>query len=821
MATRALAPDYPNKLRELIKDVQNGILIDARKKISIDGSRRHAAGAAFRLPGKPRLQREYIVVAGLFRNRKWFDECADQLAAFARPIIGDTRSIALATCTATARHLMEHLHARLSGDPTFKAYYHGPYPLDPGRNRHDYNGRNVLLVTDVVASGALCADLAEAVESQGGVVSGVLALIATKDAAQKSARTTVSLRNRTVPLFSLCDFPVTVLGPNEVDPAEIEEISPETILRRLIADPENGMLIDAREHDKLYSAPGKRAENPVFELTSGHYQRQFVTAWGIFDKPWYFEPCMDYLSKLAREIRSQSDGWFSVIVTCTATGHHLMEHLQARIETAEDPVKVHYLGPFPFHGLRNRGLDLKNQPVLIVTDVIAQGRMAGNIMAVVAQLKGRPVAVMSLVGLVRDEPQRPRGYIECKELAEQDDDSPEYDQKLSIPAYYLTTYCIPAVTKGFDKIYRIDPNTILPVEAPLRNGFEPLIDRQESLRQFEDSQALKIGLYSAGPRFLTAAFRISRLLEHSGPAIWLKIKEYFSATSVLVTTFGKEDVTFRSFVEKQAAGDWNSLDSVFIPRSDSIHSDFPYFVTGDIRRRLEGQSVVLLLSSLQTSEKLRKLVALLAQSGVEKITVVVPLNRMGVRTVEFVSRIERMIQGLGKTKRSMNFTFRYVYEVRDLHGEPLRRTIETIDWLATQYSASTSEQSYQSLTEQEVARYLRTSSMAGREFAEQTLTAIPADDKGEIVLGKQTWNYRTVDGKVYAIFNYVAQKREAGDIRDYTPVVTAIAGERQRPVLYTLYTILLSDISYLRLAGLAGKLRDILMESVRVSRRER
>src|SRR6267142_6243284 len=125
------------------------------------------------------------------------------------------------------------------GDPTFKAYYHGPYPLDPGRNRHDYNGRNVLLVTDVVASGALCADLAEAVESQGGVVSGVLALIATKDAAQKSARTTVSLRNRTVPLFSLCDFPVTVLGPNEVDPAEIEEISPETILRRLIADPEN------------------------------------------------------------------------------------------------------------------------------------------------------------------------------------------------------------------------------------------------------------------------------------------------------------------------------------------------------------------------------------------------------------------------------------------------------------------------------------------------------------------------------------------------------------------------------------------------------
>jgi len=803
-----------DQLRELLEDPQSGILIDARHRLGPNGETRFSERAAFRLPSG-RLQQKFIMVAGLFRNREIFDTCVVRLAAAAEEIIEANGSapMALASCTATARYLMKHIHARLSSKRKVPAGYHGMYPLLPARPIPKYVGEHVFLIVDVVGTGTLCRDLADDVKKCGGNVAGIFSIFWTGKRQPTGAPAIVLNNGTSVPVITLCHFPLPAIAADQVNFEEVEDIDTATLFRRLIADPKNGMLIDAREHDRLNyeTAP---AQNPVFELTSGVYQRQFVTSWAIFDKPWYFEACMEYLAKLARDIRSKPEGWFSVIVTCTGTGRHIMDHLQSRVETSEDPVKVYYLGPFPFHVLRNRNLDLRDQRVLIITDVISEGRMVRNIMSVVERLKGTPVAVISLVGLVRQENYLPAEALPCEDI----------DQKGGtvrlIPVHYLTSYCIPVVSGRPDRIYRIDPNTVLPVESQRKQGFGPMFPTSECIRHFENSRSLKMGFYSAGPRILSAALRIPRLLEHAGQEIWDSISRYLDAKPVLVTTFGKEDLAFHAFVEQRAARDWKTLDTVFIPRSDSIYSDFPYFVTREIRARLQGKSILLLLASLQTSEKLRKLVALLAQSGVERIQVICLLNRMGTRTVEFVSRIYRMAENQ-REEGAMGFAFRYVYDVRDLHGDQLSRTLDTIDWLANQYSSSTAEQSYRALTEREIALYFRTSSLTGREFEE--LKAIPKkrSDAGEIHFRSESWKYTTLDGKLYAMCCYVARKRDAGDVRDYAPIIEAVSRERDRATLYLLFVILLSDVSYLRLAGFYMKLRGRLMKAVLDSQNQR
>jgi hypothetical protein len=126
---------YKNKLRELIENSSSGILIDARHKVDSAGTITNSPRAAFRLPRPScRLQRQYIMIAALFRSREWFDECVNRFADLARNVNQNKQPSfsALASCTATAKHLMDHLQARLSATSAVRACYHGLYPLDPG-----------------------------------------------------------------------------------------------------------------------------------------------------------------------------------------------------------------------------------------------------------------------------------------------------------------------------------------------------------------------------------------------------------------------------------------------------------------------------------------------------------------------------------------------------------------------------------------------------------------------------------------------------------------------------------------------------------------
>jgi orotate phosphoribosyltransferase len=811
--------NFREQLAEFILDPANGVLLDARKRRQPDGTVGDVPNGVFRIPGKDSFWQQYISIAGLFRQTEVFDKCADFLANQGKRLLVKSTTgpafTALACCSATAHHLMRHIHARLrkpfaevsKHKPDLRAEYHGMYPLQPDRKLPDYHQERVMLVADVVASGSLCRDLALEIEQKGGTVVGLLAVATVVNSEDPGPRQSLILASgRPIPIYPICGVPLN--RTSTASPEDVELLGPDTILRRLIDDPKNGMLLDACDHDRRNHGNQPLAKNPAFELTSGTYQRRFVTSWGLFEKPWYFEYCMEHYARLALEVRGRRNQWFSCIVTCTATGRYIMEHLQSRIEIAGEPVKVHYLGPFPYHNLRHRSLDLKDESVLVVTDVVVKGRMVENMLDVVQRLLGIPVAVIALVGVVSGQRDNPPTAIQYKRAGKDGQ-----QDILSVPAYYLTSYGIPPITGTPDRIYPVDPSTVLPIEAPQQSGFHPLVNGHEALRHFEEAEALTVGFFGLGSRLITGPIHVLRLLEKRGDEVWRHISHNFRRDTILVSTFSKDDAVFHAFIEQRAASTWKSLESVFIPRTESIDFDFPYFASGPVRNRLRGAKVVLVLASTQTSETLRKLVALLAQSEVKQLGVICLLNRMGTRTVSFVSRIRKMLQ-MRNDERSFDFNFSYVYEICDLNGTLLQRTLESVNWLADQYTAATTEITYQTLVEQEILRHFRPAPLTGSAFEARR----PLPGSGSIELDNQEWNYQTLDGKVYAMCHYVTKKREAGAIRDYLPLIKEIGREHQRPILYLIYAILFSDISYLRLSNTFVKVRQTLMDCVTRSR---
>ncbi len=309
------------------------------------------------------------------------------------------------------------------------------------------------------------------------------------------------------------------------------------------------------------------------------------------------------------------------------------------------------------------------------------------------------------------------------------------------------------------------------------------------------------------------------MLTIHGETIWTRVRaklqrlggevDWFSdpRQAVVVTTYGREDMQFQTFFQRWSAINNIRVEMAFIPRSDSIESDFPYFLPHDVRTRLEGRSVLLLLSSMHTSEKLRKLVSLLAQSGVARITVLCLLNRMGKRTVDFVSRIERLAQGLGRDDLGRNFAFVHVFNINDLHGAQLNRTLQAVEALAADYCDRTPSPTYKSLTLREL-RYFQTVPIAqleshqvvGRSLEDAIGRRVPEEDR---------------DAWLYKLISTFVSTREAGGL------VSALDDTPDRRALYILFTCLLSETSYLRLTGTFQNVKECLIGFVRRSRRKR
>jgi hypothetical protein len=590
-------------------------------------------------------------------------------------------------------------------------------------------------------------------------------------------------------------------------------------------------LRDALEKRMLLSAEAVWVEHGhspspggvVFETTSGKWHKQFVTLWPLFADRALFAECADALAGLARTIRDQKG--YTTIVTGTAAAKHLMEYVQAQVESDDDGLTVQHLGPYPFLAAGDRGvLNFRGEKVLIVADVLDSGNVVRNLAKAVRDLNGDPVAALCLVAVNETLIEGMKNGEMVIEIG------PGSRDRLRV--HTLTDYPLPEIPSPIhpgdglppqpSERIKLDPETLRPVPpAPRQPGVPPAIDQRTMYRQFEDAGAIGFDFYRTEAGLLMTGVRFAKLFDRAGDAIWEKIKDHFNYADgpdfkppLVVTTFDWGDMLFKEFVEKRLAADRKEL-FAFAGRRD----DGEYFVLHPGGSLKAHRRVVLLLSSVQSGQKLRELVTLLAGLEVPHIDVVCLLNRMGRRTAEFLRLTQQVVRGLGDVKEptgtaaSAPFQFFPVYGLYDLSTEDIRCAQDTIRALFDYYQSETRVPSFRRWVNQLWA-YFEAKSLTRHAFTEGRPD--PLDSPVEVsCLDRQPFAVETVAAKLSLLCAHAAADRE------YGPILEELQTTGRKHTLFKLFAVLLSDVSHLRMMCQFSQLRKILKGRVEACRVQR
>ncbi len=435
-------------LKSVIEDRSAGALLDARERPQLDGSNALRPGALFRSPSGA-LHRYYIDVGALFREPAVLDRLIRYTGAVLNSLCDAGLTFdALLPVNSTAGYISEYLQPHFHRETTIEVL-HWTDHISPSDER--LKGKRLILLLDVFACGSVVRKIVSELQAREATVVAAVALVY----AHAANPVTGSLRAFTgtpheVALYYLTSVSIgdepqagRVVGPTE-------DIDASSLLRRLVLGRRNGMLLDA----KHFAGSDHGKGIPAFELHSGRFQQHFVTVWGIFDKPWYFDECVHQMAQIADQIRQHTGWWFNAIVTCTATAKHLVEHLQPYLETRTESIDTFHLGPYPFHTVRRHGLlSLKGKSVLVVTDVIASNKMVRNIASAVERLGGSTKAILAVAQLLESEDET-RDAVEIEH------------GKVSCPVRSITRLTLPSLS-DVDNVLPIpvDPTTVLPVDT--------------------------------------------------------------------------------------------------------------------------------------------------------------------------------------------------------------------------------------------------------------------------------------------------------------------------------------------------------------------
>src|SRR5271157_2541797 len=216
---------YAEELHRIIKEPKRGIVLDANQEFPSVTSKKTAA---FELPSG-RFQREFLTLWELFNERPAFDDCMKKFTKKAQQIYAMSPFSVMCACTETSKYIMEYTHGELDvGGVEVELRYLGNYPfLGPENRQHvDVEGKNVLIVTDVVASGTSVRRLAELVEETGGRPIAALCVVLVNDRRDDEpniAYTDEGLlliafgkKNAKLPVHSLTRYPIPRLARDEL-----------------------------------------------------------------------------------------------------------------------------------------------------------------------------------------------------------------------------------------------------------------------------------------------------------------------------------------------------------------------------------------------------------------------------------------------------------------------------------------------------------------------------------------------------------------------------------------------------------------------------
>jgi hypothetical protein len=342
-------------------------------------------------------------------------------------------------------------------------------------------------------------------------------------------------------------------------------------LVQAIEHPKQGSQVLLHANDFLTANEKKAGRQAVFELSSRAWQEEFLSLWPIFEDRELFEECLRAFAKLALTIQDEKP--YSHIITCTQTSKYLMDRVHSLIETRENRVRVHYIGNYPFVNLENHELlSFHGESVLVITDVVATGKLIENLIQVVKKGGGKTVGILC-VFLANEK------YIGNKSIIEYQ--APLGNTEL-LRIYSLCEYPLDILGSEPDnyKIIQIDPEAVYPKTPRTPHSYAPLFDTMAMYRHFDDVKALEFSFFYEDRRAFTSGVRFESLLGHSeiSEEIWLKIKTLIPENiteTFIATTCNSHDVLFKNFIEDRLSKNYHRI---LVPKKGAVDSPANYFL---------------------------------------------------------------------------------------------------------------------------------------------------------------------------------------------------------------------------------------------------
>lgn len=588
-------------------------------------------------------------------------------------------------------------------------------------------------------------------------------------------------------------------------------------LRGFLQSRDSGMLLDAdEEYEYRFGYSSERRAG--FKLQNGQVVKKFLTIWELFDHSSAFNECIEKLAAKAVEIRQRVH--FSKIITATLTAEELCNHAFDRLKRIGEGAELspYHFGDYPTTPLSNDNSgQLKDERVLVLTDITSTGNLVRNLAENILKQGGQVVSVLSVAITKQDwiEQQNETGEPPLVSFS-----------RGGARIHNLTDYGVAPLREedyDADKLIPIDYASVLPETTSRYNQqYTPAFTINETFRHLEEAEAIDFSFYKFDDRYRTCALIISRLLETHKNEIWDKIREPVLSTAaddtlLLVTTYKREDILFKCFVEDRLSEEGvRTATGITLKRSVK---DIPSrnLTLGARGRSIKGKEVVLVLATLSTTEKLRNLISLLVSCEVKKITVTCLLNEMGPYTTGFINAIERFTKRV-KTNSSIDntegenftdFAFHMIYSFLDIDDGDISKMHKEVDWLFSQFISRTRVPAFRRLTAR-MRGYFRSRQYAERAYENSSFQAL----QSAFTLEQYCNPTLLTDQELLSI---PAQTQEAkialitynlALYRDFKPILQELCQTDRRRVFIHLYGLILSDIHYLQFTRILHRLKD-------------
>lgn len=380
-----------------------------------------------------------------------------------------------------------------------------------------------------------------------------------------------------------------------------------------------------------------------FQTHSGVYQDRFVTMWPLIENVDLFDEATRLASRELLNICAAEGA--QVVVGSTMTVRHLFEGMRPRVA---EGLRLEYLGNYPLLPLQAEHLaSLKGRRAVIFTDVVSSGRLIEDTLSFLQSHNVTVVAIVALIRLVHDLTGRRIVKESTGELVFKAEPS-----SLPFRAYLE----VDVAARGLNGIetetaIQMDPTTLLPqAQTELRSDplSAPQLDLEKEAVAISQHEEMRLGYYRTGNDRFTTYLNIDSIVHRNIELIRTVIRDRVTKAAaqglpepVLVSTPSKENRDLLMAVLGKGAKQEFDLKYVLFSRIDEFEGSSAYFLLSK-HESVRGHPAIVLLSSIQSTETVRWLSAILSLNGCPSVTILCVVNRTSPASASFLARVLRL-----------------------------------------------------------------------------------------------------------------------------------------------------------------------------------